>query len=244
MRRRKILPAMLLVLMVGVAGELFAIENAAIVRGRVSSGDKPLPAVFVSDGYRIVRTNSNGEYDLPIGPKSGRFVFVVTPRGYWTEAFYVLVHEAVASGRADFALSPKGQPDRFDFVFACDLADLSAGPGKVGKPKTKASIREINSLDPTPAFLMLQGDISIRSNNGKDCVECFSVSKVPTRIGIGNHEIMRKQREVRSLFWMFSIRGFAQREKGPDSAFLRAHSCSRQLQRVSLILRASRALAQ
>ena len=171
MRRRKILPAMLLVLMVGVTGELFAAENAAIVRGGVTGGDKPLSEVFVSDGYRIVRTNSNGEYDLPIGPKSGRFVFVVTPRGYWTEAFYVPVHEAVASERADFALSPKGQPDCFDFVFACDLADLSAGPGKVGKPKTKASIREINSLDPTPAFLMLQGDISIRSNNGKDCVE-------------------------------------------------------------------------
>jgi len=180
---------MVLVLMVAVAGELFAAESAAIIRGHVTGGDKPLSDVCVSDGYRIVRTNPSGEYDLPIGPKSGRFVFVVTPRGYWTEAFYVPVRKAAASGRADFALWPKEQPDRFDFVFACDLGDLSDGPGKVGMPKTKASIREINSLEPTPAFIMVQGDISIWPNNGKNCVECFSVSRASTRIGIGNHEI-------------------------------------------------------
>ena len=189
MRWRKILPAMFLVLVVGVAGELPAAEDAAIIRGRITGGDKPLVDVCVSDGYRIVRTNPSGEYDLPIGPRSGRFVFVVTPRGYWTESFYVPVRKAAESGRADFALSPKEQPDRFDFVFACDLGDLSDGPGKVGMPKTKASIREINSLEPTPAFIMVQGDISIWTNNGANCVECFSVSRVPTRIGIGNHEI-------------------------------------------------------
>ncbi len=88
MRRRKVLPVMVLVLMVVVAGELFAAEIATIIHGRVTDSDKPLFDVGVSDGYRIVRTNSSGEYELPIGPKSGRFVFVVTPRGYWTEAFY------------------------------------------------------------------------------------------------------------------------------------------------------------
>jgi len=175
--------------MVVVAGELFAAEIATIVRGRVTGSDEPLFDVGVSDGYRIVCTNPSGEYELPIGPESGRFVFVVTPRGYWTEAFYIPIHKAAASGRADFALLPKEQPDRFDFVFACDLGDLSAAPGKVGMPKTKASIREINSLQPTPAFIMVQGDISIWPNNGENCVECFSVFRVPTRIGIGNHEI-------------------------------------------------------
>lgn len=181
--------AVSLVVMVGVAGELSATESGAIIRGRVTGGDKPLSQVLASDGYRVARTNPGGEYELPIGPKSGRFVFVVTPRGYWTEAFYIPIHQAAASGRADFALSPREQPDRFDFVFSCDLGDLSAAPGRVGMPKTKASIREINSLEPTPAFIMVQGDISIWANDGKNCVECFSVSRIPTRIGIGNHEI-------------------------------------------------------
>ena len=194
MRQRKFFLAVSLVLMVGVAGELRPAERPAIIRGRVTGGDKPLSGVFVSDGYQIVRTNPSGEYDLPIGPKSGRFVFVVTPRGYWTEAFHVPVSEAAASGRADFALSPKEQPDRFDFVFACDLGDLSTGQDKVGMPKTKASIREINSLEPAPAFLIVQGDISIQANNGKNCVECFAISRIPTRIGIGNHEIKGGQK--------------------------------------------------
>lgn len=116
MRRRKVFNVIVLVLLVGGAGELFAAEIATIIHGRVTGSDKPLSDVGVSNGYRIVRTNPSGEYELPIGPESGRFVFVVTPRGYWTEAFDAPIHKAAASGRADFALSPKEQPDRFDRV--------------------------------------------------------------------------------------------------------------------------------
>lgn len=174
-------------------GELLATEGATIIGGRVTGDGEPLSGVLVSDGYRIVRTGSDGQYKLPIGPSSGRFVFVTTPRGYWTESYYVPIDKAASSGKADFSLAPRRQPDRFNFAFICDLADLSTGPKKVGTRKTKASIREINALDPTPAFIMVQGDICIQAGQGKNCVDCFAVSKIPTRIGIGNHEIMAKQ---------------------------------------------------
>ncbi len=176
------------------AGELFAAEGTAIIGGRVTGDGKPLSGAFVSDGYRIVRTGADGRYELPIGPDSGQFVFVTTPRGYWTESYYVPTHKAVSSGRADFTLASKHQPDRFDFVFACDLGYLSSDPSKAAMAKTKASLREINALKPTPAFIMVQGDICIRANQGKNCVDCFSVSTIPMRIGIGNHEIMVKER--------------------------------------------------
>jgi len=175
-------------------GELLATVGRGTIQGRVTGDGRPLSGVLVSDGYRIARTNAAGEYELPIGPKSGRFVFVTTPRGYWADVFYVPIGKALASGRADFSLAPKHQPDRFDFVFACDLGYLSSDPKKAGMAKTKASLREINALKPTPAFIMIQGDICIRANQGKNCVECFSVSTIPVRIGIGNHEIMVKQK--------------------------------------------------
>ena len=197
MERREFLVVVGMGLLVGAAcgaGELLAAEGATIIGGRVTGDGKPLSGVLVSDGCRIVRTDQAGRYKLPIGPDSGRFVFVTTPRGYWTESYYVSVGQATSSGRADFALAPKHHPDRFDFAFTCDLADLSTGPKKVGTPKTKASLREINALEPTPAFIMIQGDICIQAGGGKNCVDCFSVSKIPTRIGIGNHEIMAKQK--------------------------------------------------
>ncbi len=190
MRRRELLVA------VGVAlavCEVLAAAGSGTVRGRVTGGGRPLAGVLVSDGCRIARTNASGDYALGIGSDSGRFVFVTTPRGYWTDAFYAPMDQAAASGRADFALVPKDQPDRFDFVFACDLGTLSAGPDQVGIPKTKASIREINGLVPTPAFILVQGDICIRANSGKNIVECLSTSNIPVRVGIGNHEIMVRQ---------------------------------------------------
>ena len=193
MKRREFLAVVSVVLTVGMAGRadgLLAATNTDIIHGHVTCDGKPLAGVLVSDGYGVVHTDKAGRYELRIGPHSGRFVFVTTPRGYWTDKFYAPIEKSTVSKRADFLLLPKSQPDRFDFVFMCDLADLSVAPGKVGTPKTKASIREANALDPAPAFILIQGDICIQANEGKNCVDCFSVSEVPVRVGIGNHEIM------------------------------------------------------
>ena len=193
MKRREFLAAITVVLTAGMTGGadgLLAATNTDIIHGHVTCGGKPLAGVLVSDGYGVIHTDKTGRYELRIGPHSGRFVFVTTPRGYWTDKFYAPIEKSTGSRRADFSLFPKSQPDRFDFVFMCDLADLSVGPGKVGTPKTKASIREANAIEPTPAFILVQGDICIQANEGKNCVDCLSVSRIPVRVGIGNHEIM------------------------------------------------------
>ena len=193
MRRRDLLAVVSVVLTAGMAGgaaELLAAASAGIVHGHVTCDGKPLDGVLVSDGCGVVRTDKTGHYELHIGPHSGRFVFVTTPRGYWTDQFYAPIETSTVSRRADFSLQTKSQPDRFDFVFMCDLADLSVGPGKVGTLKTKASIHEANAIEPAPAFILVQGDVCIQANEGRNCVDCFSVSDIPVRVGIGNHEIM------------------------------------------------------
>jgi len=187
-------------LLAGIAGDptrLFAAERGRTIRGRVMGGDRPLGGVLVSDGRRVVRTDPDGNYELMIGPESGRFVFVTTPRGFWTDRFYVPIGAAARTGRADFRLEPIDQPDRFDLVF---IADMHLERREFSIPKFKASLEEINGLEPAPAFLWAQGDICLQGGMGKEYVECLAVAEMPVRNGAGNHEMMLKHPNPRDDF--------------------------------------------
>ncbi len=181
-------------------GRLFAAETRETVRGRVSGGGKPLSDVLVSDGRRVARTDSGGRFELAVGPESGPFVFVTTPPGYWADIFYLPLGEAVTSGRANFDLKTMDQPDRFDFAF---IADMHVGDRGFGIPKLKASIREINSLDPPIRLLWAQGDICLQGGVGPQYIECLSLAGMPVRNGAGNHEMMLAHKDPRDDFYRF-----------------------------------------
>jgi len=178
-------------------GALLALDEPQVVRGGVLGDGQALAEVLVSDGCQVVRTDGRGEYALPIGPASGPFVFVTTPRGYWSDEFYVPTDDAVRTGRADFTLRRVLQPDRFDFVF---MADMHLEGGGVGIAKLKASIAEINRLDPVPAFLLAQGDICLQSGVGDEYRECLRGAEMPVRNGPGNHEMMLRHENPRDDF--------------------------------------------
>ena len=181
----------------GTVRPLWATVQERTVRGRVTGDGRPLAGVLVSDGRRIVPTNRRGEYELAIGADSGRFIFVTAPRGFWADAFYAPIGKAAEAGRADFALRAIDQPDRFDFVF---MADMHISKRPWGPRKLRASLREINKLDPTPAFLLAQGDICLQKGQGKDYLECLGLLKIPVRNGPGNHEMLLGQRNPRDRF--------------------------------------------
>ncbi len=105
------------------------------VCGRVWGG-RALADVLVSDGRRVVRTGKHGRYELPIGVDSGRFVFVTTPRGYWTDSFSVPLPAAAARGQVDFSLRAVEQPDDFDLVFTPTSTWITASSAI---PKFRAS---------------------------------------------------------------------------------------------------------
>ena len=201
MNRREFLAAAaragLLAGALGSGRRLLAAGRPTTVRGKVLGDGRPLSGVQVSDGLRVVRTDAQGAYELPVRPDSGPFVFVTTPRGYWADVFYVPMGTAAGTGRADFGLRPIEQPDRFDFVF---MADMHIERRKDGIPKLKASLREINALRPTPAFVLAQGDICLQGGVGKEYVECLSVLTMPVRNGAGNHEMMLKHANPRDDF--------------------------------------------
>lgn len=59
------------------AGVVFADENG---NGRRDSGERGLAGIQVSDGIRIVRSDGEGRYRLPV--EDGRTTFVIKPPGY------------------------------------------------------------------------------------------------------------------------------------------------------------------
>ena len=168
-----------------------------IIHGRVTADANPLSGVLISDGYRVTRSDADGRYHLPVDAQSGRFVFVTTPRGYWTTQYYQSIEAAAASGQADFELKPVHQEDRFDFVF---ITDMHLEKPEVGVPKFKASLAEINQLKPPPAFLWAQGDICLQGGAGSAYVDGLATATMPVRNGAGNHEMMLKDDNPRGEF--------------------------------------------
>ena len=172
-------------------------SETALLRGTVRAEGSPLAGVLVSDGFRVARTDAQGCYELPPSANRGRFVFVSTPAGYWTDKFYLRTEQATAAGRADFTLRRVEQPDRFDFVF---IADVHLENKKIGVTKFQASLREINQLQPRPVFLWSQGDISLQGHAGSDYAEALKLVDMPVRNGPGNHEMMLAKENPREDF--------------------------------------------
>ena len=56
-------------------------QEGATLYGRVYCGDKPLKGVSVSDGVTVVRTDSEGVYNISSSKING-YVFVSVPSGY------------------------------------------------------------------------------------------------------------------------------------------------------------------
>ncbi len=167
------------------------------IRGRAAVDGRGLAGVLVSDGCRIATTNAEGHYELATGADSGPFVFVTTPSGYWTDAFYIGLGEAQAAGRADFPLQRVRQPERFNFVF---FTDMHVDSEPWGAARCQASFREINLLRPTPAFIWAQGDITLQGHGNKGYLEGTQLATMPMRNGAGNHEMMLSHPDPRDDF--------------------------------------------
>jgi len=175
-----------------------SLVGAAAIQGHVRGGSRPLAGVCVSDGYRIVRTEPDGRYQVDVDENSGRFIFISVPRGFWTDEFYVPVTKARQQTSVDFTLEPVAQSERFDFVF---LTDMHLEGGNTSIAKFDASLREIDGLDPRPAFLLLQGDICLQAKGvGDRYQECLKRVRIPMRNGAGNHEMILAESNPRADF--------------------------------------------
>ena len=115
------LPAML-------AFAVLTANAAGTVTGTVTSTDgKPLKGVYVSDGLKIVKTDSKGKYKIKSDKKDGT-VFVITPTGYvapskdgFQPGFWALLDKDNKKTEThDFVLQPENQ-DNFTVMFPTDI---------------------------------------------------------------------------------------------------------------------------
>ncbi|MBN2375600.1 MAG: calcineurin-like phosphoesterase C-terminal domain-containing protein [Sedimentisphaerales bacterium] len=168
------------------------------VRGRVVSGGKGVEGVRCSDGYKVVVTDQDGWFSIDAIDSSGGFVFVVTPRGYWTDRFYVTSAEAVKR-EVEFELEPMDLGDKYTAVYLPDV-HLGSGEQENTRKRFGATLDELNGMAERPALAIGGGDICLVSNVGAEYVEMMSRLQMPVRNGLGNHELLVGQADPRGNF--------------------------------------------
>ena len=177
---------------------LAAPVRLAEITGHVLAGTKPLAGVRVSDGFDVVSTDGAGQFRMSVGSESGPFLFVTTPRGYWTDRFYVPTEMAVAKPPV-FRLRKTEEQDDYRALYLADV-HLGQGQDRQSFKRLQATIDEINEMEPLPALCWMGGDISLQNKTGRQYVELTSRLKCPVRNAVGNHEMLVEQSDARGEF--------------------------------------------
>ena len=153
------------------------------IKGRVvllSHGKtEPAEGVSVTDGYSVVRTDAQGNYELKPNPLAV-FVYLTRPArrdivGDWYQPL---------SERVDFALRP-AKDDEDDFVFV-HVTDTHVSQNARSVAGLSRFVREVNAFKPQPRFVVNSGDLL---NLSKSLANTPAAGRADFRnyVGIMNH---------------------------------------------------------
>ena len=181
------------------SGRLYGAPAAAVeMRGHVVAGGKGLAGAVISDGYHSVVSDASGEFSILLSSDSGPFLVLTVPSGYWTNRFYISTAEALKKSPT-FQLDTLRQDDQYGAIYMTDV-HLGEGNSDQSYTRFRATIDEINALDPLPAFCWVGGDITLQGGKGQRYVELMSRLKMPVRNAVGNHEMLVRERHPREGF--------------------------------------------
>jgi len=100
---------------------LFSVDG--LVSGTVTSKGKAVAGVVISDGYSVVQTDKNGNYELKLN-ELARFVWMSTPSGYEFKTESSIArhyHKPDTAGKLNFDLKPLKQNDnKHNFIIWAD----------------------------------------------------------------------------------------------------------------------------
>ena len=156
------------------------------VTGKIRlTGGSALPAVCVSNGQMIVRSDEEGRYVLPVVEKLHRFLFITTPDGYAPQDdFFVRTKDWKGDHHEqDFVLSPT--PDRaapaFTFAQITDSHMIVDPPiGTTPQWFTEQLKRVIADAD--PAFVIASGDMTTRGTDDQLREYAAAIKSVDTPV--------------------------------------------------------------
>lgn len=154
--------------------------------GVMDSGEAGIPNVPISDGLKIVRTDSHGRFafDASYDPIKGLcFVFVIKPSNWKpTNGWYRRIEGIKQGEEVKFGLAKEKEESNFTFVHVSDI-HLS--------PLFTDFVKEINLLFPQAGFVISTGDQV--NAGGVAEFEAFCKMAHPLRIPlfctVGNHDL-------------------------------------------------------
>ncbi len=175
-----------------IRGTVFVDDN---LNNYPDPGEARLEGVAVSDGHQIANTDSHGRYQL--SSDADFFILRLTvPSGYWpTDGRWFVRLEAsgLTSKVIHFPLRRVVQKVPFTFVHVTDIHILRSTAVKL-----RQFVREVNTMEPAPAFVVDTGDMVMDSTMLRDpqqAAELFGVYNdamkelsVPLLPVPGNHD--------------------------------------------------------
>lgn len=148
----------------------------------VAGTGEGLADVSVSDGRNVVKTDENGNFELP-GYRKTRFITVTAPAGYETEDYYIPVSSDTE--RYDFTLQVSDIPAGAAHSFL-QITDTEIGEDGVGE-----WLEHVKSLADSlqPAFLIHTGDICYEAGLKRHIQDMNTENMgLPVRYIMGNHD--------------------------------------------------------
>ena len=176
---------------VTVCGRVFADTNG---NGQLDAGEQGLPAVSVTDGEKILRTNEKGDYTFTFQITESphcRFIVVTRPSGYKpTNSFFYRV--GFADDRPKYEVNfglgddPLSRRDKFSFITNAD-SQFNTTEQMIALAKDYA---QFTSTPGGPAFLATAGDLTADGTHFQwDMFDRVSgASKIPVYHGFGGHD--------------------------------------------------------
>ena len=167
------------------SGKVYVDSNQ---NGQFDAGEKLLKDVLVSDGRNVVKTTSKGEYSLS-GHKRERFIFITTPSGYKSVAYYHAIEKGKYS--YDFGVVPSrvqiGKNGEHSFVHISDTEISTA----IGQEEWVSNLKTY-AHNEHASFIIHTGDICYENGlrNHKPMMNTQNMD-LPVYYCIGNHDLVK-----------------------------------------------------
>jgi hypothetical protein len=171
-------------------------DNSVTVTGRITCGKAGIEGVAVTDGSRIVVTEKNGKYSLPVSPDA-KFVYYTLPSGYNSPLegvipqFFATVDPSAEKQKVDFELtaSPQSQ-DKHTFIVWADPQVLRPEEEFALMAEVADDVRATVQSYDVPVHAISAGDnVFDRLNLYEQYKSVAAGVGVPFYHSVGNHDM-------------------------------------------------------
>ena len=167
------------------------------IRGQVRGDGRPLARVSVTDGYSVVRTDADGEFEIPSDHKAS-FVYLSLPAGFriptnptGTARFYEPIPPGQDEVSVTFDLESSRQSDEnHNFLLLADTQTEDPGEMRLLHAQTVPDVRAVVRQLEGEVFGFACGDIMFDNLElFPDYEQAVSAMGVPFFQVVGNHDL-------------------------------------------------------